>query len=140
MKFFYVEPEVAGGLGARTVLDRSTHPPKVSRLHYVIDGWLGDVLIESFPCFAVTDTAAQVICRHNLAGVVFDDMEVTLSDVFRDMYPERILPNFRWLKPSGQAGYADFGTAEDGRLVVSERALEILLALGIPNALITENP
>ena len=31
-KFFFIEPEVAGGLGEHTVMNQSTHPPKVSRL------------------------------------------------------------------------------------------------------------
>ena len=34
MKYFYIQPEVAGGLGKNTVMDRSVHPPIVSRLHY----------------------------------------------------------------------------------------------------------
>lgn len=41
-KFFALEPEVAGGLGPNTVMDRSVHPPRVSHLHYVFDGWMGD--------------------------------------------------------------------------------------------------
>jgi hypothetical protein len=45
MKYFYVEPEVAGGLGERTVMDRSTHPPVVKRLHYQLEGWLGDAIL-----------------------------------------------------------------------------------------------
>jgi hypothetical protein len=34
MKYFYIQPEVAGGLGKNTVMDRSVHPPIVSRLHH----------------------------------------------------------------------------------------------------------
>lgn len=45
MKYFYIEPEVAGGLGRNTVMNRAVHPPVVSKLHYHFDGWLGDVLL-----------------------------------------------------------------------------------------------
>ena len=61
MEYFYVQPEVAGGLGALTVMDTTTHPPIVSKLHYHFDGWLGNVLLETFPCFIVTDGARQAL-------------------------------------------------------------------------------
>ena len=53
MQYVYIEPEVAGGLGDHTVMDRSVHPPIVSKLHYQMEGWLGDALLESFPVFIV---------------------------------------------------------------------------------------
>jgi hypothetical protein len=31
MKYFFVEPEVAGGVGANTVMNRDVHPPIVRR-------------------------------------------------------------------------------------------------------------
>ncbi|HKB91644.1 MAG TPA: hypothetical protein VKC60_14085 [Opitutaceae bacterium] len=55
MKYYYIEPEVAGSLGENTVIHREVHPPRVSKLHYRFDGWLGDVLLESFPSFIVAE-------------------------------------------------------------------------------------
>ena len=49
MNYYAIEPEVAGGLGPNTVMNRTLHPPAVSKLHYNLDGWLGDVLLETFP-------------------------------------------------------------------------------------------
>jgi hypothetical protein len=46
--FFRLEPEVAGGPGAATVLDSSTHPPRVARLEYHFDGWLGDNVLRQY--------------------------------------------------------------------------------------------
>jgi hypothetical protein len=37
-KYFLIEPEVAGELGADTVMDSSVHPPRVSELHHELKG------------------------------------------------------------------------------------------------------
>ncbi|APF85630.1 hypothetical protein HI806_01945 [Ralstonia solanacearum] len=54
MNYFFLEPEVAGALGENTVLDASTHPPRVEKLHFEFSGWLGDAILESFPCVIAT--------------------------------------------------------------------------------------
>ena len=137
MKYFYVEPEVAGGLGERTVMDRSVHPPIVKKLHYQFEGWLGDALLESFPAFIVTEHVKVSLLESGATGATFDDdVEVTLSDQFKALYPDRKLPRFVWLKPEGRAGQDDIGAASDGRLVLSQRALDVLNGIGISNALV----
>ncbi|GGJ53754.1 hypothetical protein ALP32_02980 [Pseudomonas avellanae] len=45
MNYYHIEPEVAGSLGEQTVIDTESWPPKVSRLEYQFDGWLGDELL-----------------------------------------------------------------------------------------------
>lgn len=134
--FFYIEPEVAGGLGEHTVMDVSIHPPMVSRLHLQFDGWLGDVLLESFPCFVVTVRAADALVAAGLSGFELGPVETTTSDTFGRLYPDRLLPALAWLKPTGAAGRDDFGLAPDGRLMTSKRATELLRTLGVDNALI----
>lgn len=136
MQYVYIEPEVAGGLGDHTVMDRSVHPPIVSKLHYQMEGWLGDALLESFPVFIVTEQAKQGLLASGLTGAIFADAEVTTTGNFRELYPEREVPAFDWLKPEGEAGHDDFGTASDGRLVVSERALDVLRKFGAAHALV----
>jgi hypothetical protein len=137
MKYFYIEPEVAGSLGRNTIMDCDVHPPVVSKLHYHFDGWLGGVLLESFPCFIVTEVAKQRIQEAGLTGTRFEEVEVTASEQFQEFYPNRRLPKFVWLRVQGKAAQEDFGTAEDGRLVVSEKSLQILRQLGAAQALIT---
>jgi len=137
MKYFCIEPEVAGGLGKTTVMDSAVHPPVVSKLHYHFDGWLGDVLLESFPSFIVTEGAKQQLQAIGATGVRFDDVEVTTSDQFRQLYPNRQLPKFVWLRVEGQPGRDDFGVGPDGRLVASERALEMFQKIGVANSLVT---
>jgi hypothetical protein len=138
MKYFYVEPEVAGGLGRNTVLNRRAHPPIVSKLHYQFDGWLGDALLESFPCFVVTELAKQRIQAAQLTGAAFDEVEVSKSDQFQELYPTRQLPRFAWFRVAGRPGKDDLGIAPDGRLVVSERAIALLRELGIAQASVVE--
>lgn len=137
MKYFYIEPEVAGGLGENTVIDPSVHPPIISKLHYEFDGWLGDLLLETFPCFIVTKDAKRKLQSIGATGIRFDEVEITTSEMFRGLYPNRQLPEFFWLQIQGKPGQDDFGIADDLGLVISERALEVLRELGISNALVT---
>jgi hypothetical protein len=134
MQYFYVEPEVAGGFGPHTVLDPTVHPPAVEKLHYEFDGWLGDAIVESFPCFIITTVAANAIMAVGMTGLRTDDVEVSASDEFQDNYGNRALPPFVWLKVDGVAGVDDFGIAADRRLVVSENALRVLSQHGIQHA------
>jgi len=53
MKYYLIEPELAGMTGEHTVIDRSSGRMVVRRLDYEFDGWGGDVLLESCPCFRV---------------------------------------------------------------------------------------
>ena len=133
--YHVVEPEVAGGWGKNTVFTRT--PGKatvVHKLHYQFDGWLGDELLESTPCYIVTERLAHEIERAQLTGVRFDDVEVTTSGQFKELYPNRQLPKFVWLKVEGKPGQDDFGIAPGLQFVVSERALELLKRVGISHA------
>jgi hypothetical protein len=135
MKYFYLEPEVAGELGERTILDSSVHPPVVDKLHYKFDGWLGDVILESFPCLIATQDVANALAASGASGVNFAELEVTVSDTFRELYPTRKIPAFKWLKVYGIPGKDDFGIAVDHRLVVSEKGVNLLRSYGMSNAL-----
>jgi len=137
MRYFSIEPEVAGSSeGPNSVMDRSVHPPIVSRLHYEFDGWLGDVLLASFPCFIVTEDAKSKLMESGVTGVRFADAETTTSELFREIYPGRKLPRFAWLQVTGRAGQDDFGLVANKRLVISERALDVLKGLQLNDALI----
>jgi hypothetical protein len=130
-----VEPEVAGGWGPNTVCRREPGKPvEVLKLHYRFDGWLGDELLESTPCFIVTEQLTQEIRKARLTGVRFDIVEVSTSEQFRDLYPDRQLPKFVWLRVDGHPGLEDFGVAPGMTLVVSVPALETLQRRGIAHA------
>ena len=138
MKYYQLEPEVAGGFGEHCIIDRGSGKMVVRKLHYEFDGWLGDELLESTPCFIVSERLARQIERAQLTGISFNHVEITKSDQFDELYPNRQLPKFVWLQIEGRPGQDDFGIGPDPGLVISERALEVLRGVGISNALITD--
>lgn len=138
MKYFSLSPEVAGGLGANTVMDRNVHPPIVTKLHYQFDGWLGDDLLESFPVYIATEHLAEQLRTLRPTGVRFAPVEVSTSEQFRDLYPDLKLPPFVWLKIDGKAGMDDFGISGNHELIVSERVMLLLRSFNIAHCDITE--
>ena len=126
MNYYMLEPEVADGLGQNTRLDTSIHPPRVNQLHYEFIGWLGDELLESFPCFIVTAQLGEDFLNASLTGFNLDQVEVSPTPEFSELYRQKKLPEFRWLQINGQAGIDDFGNTPDGRLIVSESTKAIL--------------
>ncbi|RZI54440.1 MAG: hypothetical protein EOP12_02840 [Pseudomonas sp.] len=131
--YFAVEPEVAGGLGANTSINRATVPAEFTKLHYVFEGWQGDALIESTPCFLVTEELAVAIRKERLSGVSFDEVEVSTSPEFNDLHLGLHLPNFLWLKIEGHLAKDDFALSKL-MLVASGRALAVLERYGLAHA------
>lgn len=107
--FYYLEPEVAGGIGPNSELHRDDGKLVVTRLNYEFDGWLGDGLLETVACFIVTDDARQLIECAALTGVSFSDVEVTRSGLFTDLYGDKALPHFWWMIVRGEPQTDDFG-------------------------------
>jgi hypothetical protein len=131
MKYYHLEPEVAGGIGERTALDRSGHRLKATSLHYEFDGWLGDDLLAGHPSFIATRRLAEEIKLNRLTGVTPSHMETSRSITFETIYPGRQLPEFVWLKIAGKPGVDDFGLAGNGKLIVSAKALAVLRAFNL---------
>lgn len=126
MPFFVLGPEVAGGLGEHTVMDTSQSPPIIARLHYEFEGWLGDELLETYPCFIVTDKLGWKLEQAGLSGFQIREAEISRSPTFEDLYPGTDLPRFLWLDVNGEPGKDDVAQGPQGRLIVSERALDLL--------------
>jgi hypothetical protein len=110
----------------------------IHKLHYQLDGWLGDDLLESDSCYVITDRLAKALQGRGLSGYDLKDVEVSVSDQFNDCYPGRELPGFVWLDITGAAGVSDFGVGSDGRLIVSESALEALKHTQLDNCSVSE--
>jgi hypothetical protein len=142
MKFYVIEPEVAGGFGKNSEADWSVHPPIVKKLHYEFDDWLGDCIVESFPCYIITKDIQKQLITCRTTGASFDEVEISTSELFQDLYPNRKLPKFIWLKVHGIAGKDDFGIASTSNrrfgLVISERVLDLLKNNSLLYADITE--
>lgn len=123
---FVLEPEVAGGWGKGTVANASVHPPVVEELEYEFSGWLGDELLESFPCFIVSDRIAKALVGSSLTGYRLAAVAISKSAEFLELAPNVRLPGFQWLKVHGSERNDDFWTNTAHQLVVSERALSVL--------------
>lgn len=120
--FYSLYPEVSGGFGDNVVYDPATR--HVSHLHYEFDGWLGDDILQTSPCcYIVTERLKDAISKIAGSGYFFAHVEISTSDQFRELYPNRDLPPFWWLQVSGQPGKDDFGLSANNCLVVSERVL-----------------
>jgi hypothetical protein len=126
MAFKKLRPEVAGGLGPDATIDNSVFPPRIRRLHYQFDGWLGDDLLETFPCFIVSSRLKEAIEQTGLSGFCFDDVHVSISEQFMDLHPGRRLPKFFWFKVTGKPGVDDFGVTAKQELVVSDKGISVL--------------
>jgi hypothetical protein len=138
MRFFTLQPEVAGGLGAKTVMDTTVHPPLVSVLEYEFDGWLGDDILESFPCYIITERLKNLLEESLFTGYIFDNVIISTSETFDELYPETNLPEFHWLKIEGEAGIEDIGFSESNHLIVSESFLKVLLQVNLKHCLTEE--
>lgn len=134
MKYFYIEPEVAGEIGGNTILDPSVHPPHVDRLHYEFNIWPADGLVETFPCLCARKDVADALKSAAVTGIEYRKMEVSTTDDVADDNPDRVLPPFIWLHVVGVAGNDDFGIGPDLRFVISERSLDIARPFGLEYA------
>jgi hypothetical protein len=127
-KQYILEAEVPGGLGPRTLMERSSHPPRVDSLHFVFDGWLGDQLIESFPCYLVTPDLAEAFARAGVTGFELAEAEVETSEEFKELYPGRSIPPFKWLRVRGAPGKSDLYITSNNQLGGSQKVVDVILA------------
>ncbi|HEX8251144.1 MAG TPA: hypothetical protein VF599_23420 [Pyrinomonadaceae bacterium] len=147
MNLFLLRPEVAGGWGSETVVANRAEIESgaatiavVTKLEYVFDDWLGDDLLESFPCFIVTETLAEKLKNNSLSGLKFSDVLISVSELFEDINGVETfsgLPAFVRLEPQGKASFDveykildwsgdDFCLGDKADLIVTEKALGIL--------------
>ena len=116
-------------------MNTEVHPPVVERLNYEFRGWLGDDILESFPCFIVSDRLKVRIETEGLNGISFYNVIITKSSEFIDLYPDKGLPMFYWAKINGEIYKDDFAIGEDFRLVISDKADFVLNLFNVKNAL-----
>ncbi len=138
MSQYLIEPEVPGSLAENTLANFDVHPPIIEKLHFQFDGWLGDDLLTSFPCFLVSERLAMALRSSQLSGYNLEVAEISSSDVFEELYPECTLPRFSWFQVSGTIDEDDFSVTDTGLLLVSERAMVLLQKYQLKNADVVE--
>lgn len=83
----------------------------------------------------VTEHLARSLEISCLTGFELDEVTISKSPEFEEMYPGRTLPGFRWLRVTAvQPADADFRLTSDLRLEVSDAALALLRKAQIVHA------
>jgi hypothetical protein len=119
-------PSVYGQMGRGTIIDHTVRPPVVRCLHFVLDRPPGDDLHKSSPCFMVSDRLGRHIADAALSGAEMGEVQAELDEQYLTSHPGAPAPRVSWLKVHGRARADDFGLDEHGRLVVSEKAMQVL--------------
>jgi hypothetical protein len=135
---YRLEPQVAGELGADTVLDSSTHPPTVSRVHYVLDQPDTDELVESFPVFLISTSLGSRLQNAHATGFKLAKAIVRPSEGYRALYRDAPHREYLWMQVRGTAGRSDFWLDESFRMCVSDRAMAILETAKLSDCLVEQ--
>lgn len=134
-RYYKVRAEVAGNWAENSDFVKIPgQPTRINRLHYAFQGWDGDCLLTAVPVYIGTEALARAVKAAGLTGVHFDEVEVSKQYPFEELYPGHDLPKFSWFKIDGTPEKDDFGLGEMLRLVVSQRALDLLKDHGLNNA------
>ncbi len=136
MNYYIMEPEVAGEIGYNTIYQNSERT-QISHLHFIFDGWLGDEILETTPCFLVSERLKGEIIKNGLSGYIFQEVEISYSDEFLELYPNIEMPNFFRLIPTNilyvednkyriQSDMRDFMISPKSYMVISEKVKNII--------------
>lgn len=147
MNYFIIEPEVAGEIGENTVYDNyneiinKKEKPIISHLHFIFDGWLGDELLEVTPCFLVSENLKKSIEQNKFSGCEFEEIEISFSDEFFELYPNRVVPTFYRLIPQKtviiennnfvRQDMDDFMISQKSYLIISDKVKHLLNDMNI---------
>jgi len=142
MKYFVLEPEVAGGIGKKSkILYENSKIKEVLFLDYEFEDWLGDDILTTHPCFIISESLCDIIKVSDLKGYQLQKIDISFSDFFLEVYNKKILPNFIRLLPFSinevnliNKMLLDFYLYKNTTLVVSERSLNILKKFNLSNA------
>ncbi|MDF9451472.1 hypothetical protein [Bacillus toyonensis] len=142
MNLYLLSPEVAGGHGEQTIYSVEKNigtegiSGKVQFLHYEFYGWLGDDLLESTPCFIVSEKLKNALLSSELKDFKLEECLISLSEEFQELYPDKELPNFWRLIPLGTVNHGNRNYSEwsghqfcltpRGDLIVTEEVLSFL--------------
>lgn len=106
---YYLDPEVAGDFGDRTIISNTERyrkgedaVPRIVKLEYEFDCWQGDELVQAFPCYLASKRLVQEMRMARLTGLSEADLEICTSSAFDELCPEMTLPEFSWLIPIGR--------------------------------------
>lgn len=136
-KYQAVQPEVVVGLGKRTEFLEKEPPFKtVATLHLLLEDWLGDDLMECYPCYIATEELKTNLENTEFTGFEFVHMIVTIDDNFKENYQlDKPLPNFYQMKIVGVEGRYDIFIGESNVLSIENQFLNYLQKTSTTNYL-----
>lgn len=136
MKYFLLKPDVPGYL----VNPKGTlaNYSNISSVHYVLECFPTDDIFKCRRIYIVKEDLAYALARSEMTGFELKSCVVSKGDQFEISSPGyKELPELLWLYIDGVAGSDDFGISDNLKLIISERALELLKGFVIENADIT---
>ncbi|MBL4884112.1 MAG: site-specific integrase [Planctomycetaceae bacterium] len=95
---YILEPEVAGSLGQNTIIEDSLHPPVVLNCTTALMVGQGDDLLESFPCYIVTDKLRKLIAKMGKAAGIKVAATTTGKLKYASAHDLRRAFGLRWSK------------------------------------------
>jgi hypothetical protein len=127
MIFFEINPEVIVGLGDYTTFKKN-NPHEVEVLHIELEDWLGDDIMEIFPCFVITENLEMTLLKTKFTGYYTCFLSITLNEYFENNHASgKTLPTFKWLKVTGTPYFDDFGIDnKTKKMVISESVFDLL--------------
>lgn len=133
--FYKIKPECPAQMGKETKFDKNFTPWKITKLHLVFDVWMGGDLLKESPCFYVTERFLDKINIEEISGLKsIKSAKVTSSETFKNLYPNRTLPNCFQLEIDGSPGVDDIGITAPSQLIISEKFLHLLKKVDMSNS------
>jgi len=121
--FFTIEPEASGWPAAGGA---------AGEVAFVFDTWLGDDLVRAHPAVLVTTPVKTALRRLQApTGFEISRARIRSSAFFRKHNPGKRLPPCWAIRIHGQSGRDDMGLTAGATIVVSRRALDVLLGFRI---------
>ncbi|MEC2077203.1 hypothetical protein [Metabacillus fastidiosus] len=153
MILYFLEPEVSGGHGEKTIYGTEENvvkediSAKIKFFHYELEGWLGDDLLELTPAFIVSSYLESELKKSEFKDYKLAKCLITMSDVFKELYPNKEISSFARFIPLGTlevegenfnnwSGH-HFCLSLKGELVVTQKAWDFLKRFSIKHCHIT---
>jgi hypothetical protein len=123
-----IQPEVIVGLGEKTEFLEKEAPFKtITKLHIKLEDWLGDDLMECFPCYIITENLKNELIINNFSGYKIKDLEITMSEYFFNNYTlQKPIPKFYWLIIDGIEDKTDIYLGKEKKLFCNDRLINLI--------------
>ena len=136
MNFFCLSPERPCDIWRYSVVGPNR---EFRRMVFAYDFWCDEPVFVDVPHYFVPRSVGRALTDRGLTGFTTVDVETIKSADYDDSQAGGKQPEpVSLLRVNGQAGVDDFGLQWRTRLIVSERGLEALRALGLKKCEVTD--